>query len=69
MSLVSEGKGRYFKNTQDRHFIYLPSTLAEDSMFPFALKPDSKVHVRISFNSANKQLLVEKWIANSEKTQ
>jgi hypothetical protein len=66
--LVSEGKGRYFRNTQNRHFIYLPSKLAEDSMFPFPLKLDSKVHVKISFNNEKKQLLIEEWNTNSDKT-
>ena len=66
--MVSKGKGRYFKNTQNRHFIYLPSTFAEDSMFPFPLKTDSKVHVKVSFNNEKKQMLIEKWNTDSGKT-
>jgi hypothetical protein len=69
MTLVSEGKGRIFKNTQCRYFIYLPTTLAEDSMFPLPLKPDSGIHVKISFNPAKKQLIVEKWSADPGKTE
>jgi hypothetical protein len=65
---VSEAKGRLFKNTQGRYFIYLPKTLAEDSLFPFPLKPDSKMHVKLSFSHAKKQVLVKKWSADSDKT-
>ena len=61
--MVSEGKGRYFKNTQNRHLIYLPSTFTEDSMFPFLLKTDSKLHTKVSFNNKKEQMLIEKWNA------
>ena len=67
--MVSEAKGRIFKNTLGRYFIYLPIGLAEDSMFPFPLKPDSKIRVKISFNPAKKQLLVEKWSTDSKKAK
>jgi len=60
MCLVSEAKGRIFKNAQGRYFIYLPIGLAEDTLFPFSLKPDSKIYVKISVNTAKKQLIVEK---------
>ncbi len=33
--MVSSGKGRFFKRTDDKYLIYLPVYVAEDSMFPF----------------------------------
>jgi len=66
IQLVSEARGRLFKNTQSHYFIYLPLTLAEDSMFPISLKAEVSIPVKISFDTAKKQLIVEKWTADSE---
>lgn len=33
--MVSEGKGRLFKRSDNKYLIYLPVYLAEDSVFPF----------------------------------
>jgi hypothetical protein len=67
IQLVSEAKGRLFKNTQSHYFIYLPLTLAEDSMFPISLKEELSVPVKISFDNAKKQLIVKKWTADSKQ--
>jgi hypothetical protein len=64
--LVSEARGRLFKNPQKHYFIYLPLTLAEDSMFPISLKAESSIPVKISFDTAKKKLIVEKWTSDSE---
>jgi hypothetical protein len=69
LPLVSEAKGQLFKNIQGRYFIYLPITLEEDSMFPLSLKPDSSIRIKLSFNTEKKQLIVEKWSTDLEKTQ
>jgi hypothetical protein len=66
IQLVSEARGRLFKNTQSHYFIYLPVTLAEDSMFPFSLKAELSIPVKISFDTAKKQVIVEKWSKDAE---
>jgi len=33
--MVSEGRGRLFRRTDGKYLIYLPKSLADDSMFPF----------------------------------
>ena len=64
--MVSEAKGRLFKNTQSHYFIYLPLTLAEDSMFPLPIKAEPSIPVKISFDTAKKQIIVEKWSKDAE---
>ena len=66
IQLVSEAKGRLFKNTQNHYFIYLPLTLAEDSMFPISLKAELSVPIKISFDTAKKQIIIEKWEKDAE---
>lgn len=57
--MVSEGRGRLFRRKDGKYLVYLPKSLAEDSMFPF--KGDS-IHMKISFKPDGEQkLLVEKW--------
>ena len=58
--MVSSGRGRLFRRTDGKYLIYLPVSLAEDSMFPF--KDLDSVFVKVSFKPDRKQaLLVEKW--------
>lgn len=58
--MVSSGRGRLFRRTDGKYLIYLPVSLAEDSMFPF--KDLDSVFLKISFKPDGKQaLLVEKW--------
>jgi len=60
--MVSEGKGRLFKRSDDKYLIYLPVYLAEDSMFPFPLdEASTAVSVKISFEIGGDKLTVEKW--------
>jgi hypothetical protein len=66
--LVSEAKGRFYKNSQEHYFVYVPLGVAEDSLFPLQLRPDSSIPVKVIFNAEKKQLIIEKWTASSEKT-
>lgn len=67
--MVSEGKGRLFRRTDGKYLIYLPVSLAEDSMFPFKNWEENQrtgeknsVRVKVSFKSGGEdKLLVEKW--------
>jgi hypothetical protein len=53
--MVSSGRGRLFKRKDEKYLIYLPKSLAEDSMFPFKdLKPGARggsdsIVVKVSF--------------------
>ena len=44
--MVSAAKGRLFKRKDGKYLIYIPKSLAEDSMFPFK---GENVKVLISF--------------------
>ena len=57
--MVSEAKGRLFRRKDGKYLLYIPKTLAEDSMFPFQGNPS--VMVKISFEVGDKKLIVEKW--------
>ena len=46
MNLFSAAKGRLFKRKDGKYLIYIPKSLAEDSMFPFK---GEEVKVFISF--------------------
>ena len=56
--MVSEGKGRIFRRADGKYLIYLPVGLAEDSMFPFNLKEQDSVKVKVSFKIGEKKLLL-----------
>ena len=58
-----EGKGRFFnrptksgKRTYDKFFIYVPTEVATDGLFPF--KPRDEVVIRI--DEDKKQLIISK---------
>lgn len=57
--MVNEGRGRIFRRKDQKYLIYLPKSLAEDSMFPF--KEADSVFVKVSFKLKDDKLLVEKW--------
>jgi len=58
--MVNEGRGRLFRRTDGKYLIYVPKSLAEDSMFPF--KGRDSVHMKISFKPGRPQrLIVEEW--------
>ena len=58
-SVGIEGKGKIFKRKDDRYLLYLPVRVVDDSMFP--LKCSSSMPVKVSFNSKEGKLVVEKW--------
>ena len=58
--MVSKGKSRFYKRKDDKYLIYLPVSLGKDSMFPFSMKPDSDVPVKIYFDE-DKKLVIEEW--------
>ena len=57
--MVNEGKARLFKNTQGRYMIYLPVSLAEDSMFPFKIS-DFR-YVKVGFKNGEDKLVITEW--------
>jgi hypothetical protein len=63
--MVSEGRGRLFRRKDDKYLIYVPISLAEDSMFPF--KTDSSMKLKISFKTGDNKVIVEKWNEASEE--
>lgn len=68
MCLVSEGRGRLFRRKDGKYLIYLPKSLAEDSMFPF--KGDS-VPMKIVFEPGveTKRLIVTRFRETEETGQ
>ena len=64
--MVKEGKGRLFKRKDAKYLIYVPVSLAEDSMFPFPLdEANTAVSVKVSFEIGGDKLTVEKWKGES----
>jgi len=59
--MVKEGKGRLFRRTDGKYLIYVPVSLAEDSMFPFPLDKTDSAAVKISFEIGGVKLTVEEW--------
>jgi hypothetical protein len=58
--MVSEGRGRLFRRKDGKYLIYLPKSLAEDSMFPF--KGSDSIFVNVGFKPGGaKKLFVNKW--------
>ncbi len=61
---VNEAKGRLFKKKDGKFLIYVPVSLAGDSMFPFPV--NSAEAVRISFKVGDNKLKIEKWNEENE---
>ena len=62
--MVNEAKGRIFRRKDGKYLIYVPMSLAEDSMFPFKTK--SGIPVKISFEIGENKLTIEKWKQEKE---
>ena len=60
MLMCNEGKGTIFRRKDDRYLLYLPISVADDSMFP--LKCGSSMPVKVHFSAKDGKLTVEKWI-------
>ena len=56
--MVREGKGSIFRRADGKYLIYLPVGLAEDSMFPFNLKEETRIKVKVSFKIGEEKLLL-----------
>jgi len=72
--MVSEERGRLFRRKDGKYLIYLPKSLAEDSMFPFKDLSKSErggtdsTDVKVSFKLGGaKRLVIKKW-KETEKT-
>jgi len=52
--MTSEGKARLFRRKDNKYLIYIPKTVAEDSMFPF--KGES-VKLKMTFHNNPKRLV------------
>ena len=61
MELVSEGRGRLIKTIDKRTIIALPKGVARDSQFPFPLKINSGIPVKVSIDTKGNKLTIEKW--------
>lgn len=68
--MVSKGRGRLFRRKDGKYLIYLPVSLAEDSMFPFKewgrgrKGAEGSIDVKVSFVPGGEfKLLIEKWNA------
>ena len=59
--MVKEGKARLFRRADGKYLIYVPVSLAEDSMFPFPLDEADSVAVKVSFEIGGLKLTVELW--------
>ena len=64
--LANEGVGRLFKRADGKYLIYIPISVAEDSMFPFKdLKPlrgkstSLSCKVKVRFEIGGKRLIIE----------
>ena len=64
--MVREGKGNLFRRKDGKYLLYVPVDLAEDSMFPFDLKEQSSVKVKVSFQIGEKKLLIEELEKEAE---
>jgi len=54
--MTLEGLGRFWEHTKGKLILYIPTDIYKDSQFPF--KP--KDQVKITIDSHNKRLIVEK---------
>ncbi len=55
-SMTLDGLGRFWEHTKGKLILYIPADIYKDSQFPF--KP--KDQVKITIDSHNKRLIVEK---------
>lgn len=62
--MVNEAKGRIFKRKDGKFLIYVPVSLAGDSMFPFQM--NDTIPVKISFELGSDKLKIEKWIETNQ---
>ena len=61
--MVSSGKARFFKRKDGKYWkylLYLPVDFAEDSMFPFPIKKEISIDVKVSIKCEENILTVEK---------
>lgn len=66
--MVRERKGRIFRRTDGKYLMYLPLSLAEDSMFPFREELEkskeedgtASIKVNISFEIGGDKLIVSR---------
>jgi len=66
--MVSEGRGRLFRRTDGKYLIYVPKSLAEDSMFPFKNWQEDQrtgeknsIPMKVSFKRGVQRLIIEEW--------
>ena len=64
MKLVSAAKGRLFKRKDGKYLLYIPKSLAEDSMFPFK---GEEVKVFISFKPSAAEMVLTVRALNDVK--
>ena len=59
--LVCEARGRLIRTVDKRTIVAVPKGVGVDTQFPFPLKIDSGMPVKISIDMKGQRLLVEKW--------
>ncbi len=65
--MVCQGKGRLFRRKDGKYLIYVPLSLAQDSMFP--IKTKSSVKVKIAFKIGDNKLTIEDWNVPEESSE
>ena len=63
--MVNQGRGTIFRLRGSKYMLYLPVSVADDSMFPF--KGVHAAFVKVSFKPKDDKLLVEKWVPSGIK--
>lgn len=66
--MVSEERGRLFRREDGKYLIYVPKSLAEDSMFPFKNWQEDQrtgeknsIRVKVDFKRGIQRLIIEEW--------
>jgi hypothetical protein len=66
--MVSEERGRLFRRKDGKYLIYVPKSLAEDSMFPFKNWQEDQrtgeknsICVKVNFKRGVQMLIIEEW--------
>lgn len=68
VKMVSEERGRLFRREDGKYLIYVPKSLAEDSMFPFKNWQEDQrtgeknsIRVKVDFKRGIQRLIIEEW--------
>lgn len=60
-NLTTEGRGSIFKLNDGRRYLYIPTKVSGDSVFPFKCEIDQSIFVKIAFVPGTNKVTIEKW--------